>query len=294
MNQQHKRFESLTVQEQVAIVAQGTHSEPIIMEWDNSFETFDSKKLRTQMVQLIEKRSIFRIKLSSSLNLAMKTVPRHVFGDFTRFSSETKGSMQKFITLAYDYNQRMVANESSIESSPLAIAGQLSLIEIKKDSSILLVGLNSGYVQSLVAQLVGEKGSVLTISSNKEGIGICSERVNKFCPYKKIIAWKAINNIEDTNEILKLCQEEKRDFDTIIYCGAVDKFPVQLQQVLKPNGSILASVVVKDREGVEEEDEDIPIAHVLEYQQFHLMEKYPDFTIFKIITGFGITYEKVR
>ena len=279
LDQPHKRIESVSMQDQSAKVAEErTHGQANakVVEWESKCEAFNSKELRVQMVENIETKSTLECKLSGSLSLAMKIVPRHLFGDLSRFTKEKNGTMEDLVEAAYTYNNAMGATEFSNESAPEIIASQLSLTEIKQGYSVLLIGIKGGYVQSLVAQVVGEKGLVLTLSANKDAVQLYTERVNKNGPYKSIILWKSINNVEDSKDILKVCQAENRNFDTIIYCGAIDEFPGKLQTILKSSGSILAPVILSEDE-----------------QQFQLLEKRPDMTIIKMITGFGVIFGKV-
>ena len=70
--------------------------------------------------------------------------------------------------MQYTYNKAMGATKHSNESSPEIIGSQLSLVKIETGASVLLVGGKGGYINSLVAQIVGINGKVVTASANKE------------------------------------------------------------------------------------------------------------------------------
>ena len=63
-----------------------------------------------------------------------------------------------------------------------------------------MVGANSGYITSLVAQVVGEEGTVWTISSNDELLKKCKERC-KESPYMDIMKWKTVTSVQDNTHI---------------------------------------------------------------------------------------------
>ena len=67
----------------------------------------------------------------------------------------------------------------------------------------MLVGGKGGYINSLVAQIVGINGKVVTISANKEILDVCKERVDSSSPFKQTMEWKHIKSVQNTSEIKK-------------------------------------------------------------------------------------------
>ena len=72
---------------------------------------------------------------------------------------------------------------------------------------MLLVGANSGYITSLVAQVVGEEGTVWTISSNDELLKKCKERC-KESPYMDIMKWKTVISVQDVAHIQEVFEHK--------------------------------------------------------------------------------------
>ena len=67
----------------------------------------------------------------------------------------------------------------------------------------MLVGGKGGYINSLVAQIVGINGKVVTISANQEILDVCKERVDSSSPFKQTMEWKHIKSVQNTSEIKK-------------------------------------------------------------------------------------------
>ena len=118
-------------------------------------------------------------------------------------------------------------------------------------------------------------GSVVTISSNQEAVQICINRVNTHSPLKYIISWILINEVREAANVLQECQKQQLLFDSIIYCGETDRFPIELSALLQPKGTILAPVKI----GLE--------------TRFQLFVKNGQAKILKTINGFGVAFQSV-
>src|SRR5262249_5236907 len=119
----------------------------------------------------------------------MQVVPRHLFVEPNRmpgFLSKKSLTEVEIVSAVYRYNAAMPATTVSNESSPEIVGSQLSLTAILPGQSVLLVGIKGGYIQSLVAQLVGINGQVITLSTQEVALRICRERVEKYSPLKSI------------------------------------------------------------------------------------------------------------
>ena len=66
---------------------------------------------------------------------------------------------------------------------------------------MLLVGGKGGYINSLIAQIVGINGEVVTVSANKEILLVCQERVGN-SPFDDTMKWKVVSSVQDPNIIL--------------------------------------------------------------------------------------------
>ena len=77
------------------------------------------------------------------------------------------------------------------------------MLQIETGSRVLLVGGKGGYINSLVAQIVGINGKVVTVSSNQEILDTCRGRAETSSPFKNVMEWKFMKSVSDTNVILK-------------------------------------------------------------------------------------------
>merc|ERR1711915_204630 len=162
----------------------------------------------------------FKSKFASNVLDAMKIVPRHIFfGDLKK----NEISMSKI----YSFD-----NHSSMDGSAETIALQLSLAKIKSGSKVLLAGANSGYITSLVAQIVGKKGLVITVSSNKELLKKCEEETVK-SPFEGCMKFRQVTNVHQKSFIGDQIKED--GFRSIIYCGASNFMLKELRDLVRNN-----------------------------------------------------------
>ena len=223
---------------------------PIVssMKWDKSVEISMSVKMRENMVEDIRSSDLGGI-INVTVLEAMKIVPRHLFLEDSLLKSEE--TLMK-LKAAHSFEEHMPIGHSSKvdESSPAVIGSLLSLTDIKMGHDVLLVGIKGGYIQSVVAQLVGHYGSVLTVSSNSEMIEVCRKRIDDHCPaiFRDRICWLYVPHAEISDNVADALKRRKLSFHAIIYCGRVAYFPESMKSVLHPVGqsSIVAPV---DEEG---------------------------------------------
>ena len=129
---------------------------------------------------------------------------------------------------------------------------QLSLVKIDAGMRVLLVGGKGGFINSLVAQVVGSTGNVVTVSSNNNILNICKKRVRNKSPVAHIMDWKWVPDVANPGSILELFKNEtesgEQKFHAIIYCGAVKELPLDMALVLANEGSLIAPVDVDEKE----------------------------------------------
>jgi protein-L-isoaspartate(D-aspartate) O-methyltransferase len=143
-------------------------------------------------------------------------------------------------------NQPLPIGFSQTISQPLTVAFMLELLEPKTDEKILDVGTGSGWGSALLAQIVGEKGKVLTI-----------ERIPELCEFAK-------KNITKYNFIEKgileiICNDASKGYsrgapyDKIIAAAASQEIPAAWKEELKIGGRLVAPldhiIVVLDKVG---------------------------------------------
>ncbi len=155
---------NITAAGRAAEVAVSAPSVPLIsMGWSGpeACDELDSKAKRAAMVASLresDKKTMF----TGSVLKAMEAVPRHLFIEPSRY---TGSSRQQLVDTAYAHNRAMGATATSNESSPEIIGVQLSLVKLEPGASVLIVGGKGGYIVSLVAQITGVNGTVVTVTS---------------------------------------------------------------------------------------------------------------------------------
>ena len=98
---------------------------------------------------------------------------------------------------AYTYNQMIITTHGNNENLQDIVVSQLSLVKIETGSNVLLVGGKGGYINFLVAQIVGVNGKVVTVSSCKDILETCKARVDANSPLKSCMEWKLISSVQD-------------------------------------------------------------------------------------------------
>jgi protein-L-isoaspartate O-methyltransferase len=106
---------------------------------------------------------------------------------------------------------------------------------------VLLVGGKGGYINSLVAQIVGIRGEVVTVSSSQHILDTCKKRVSDslLC---NMMRWIKVSNCSKDSDVLGAIDDNTK-FDAIIYCGFVAKLP-SLESLIEERGSLIAPVQV--------------------------------------------------
>jgi protein-L-isoaspartate(D-aspartate) O-methyltransferase len=133
-------------------------------------------------------------------------------------------------------------------SAPSIVAIMTRVLDIKKGMKVLEIGAGSGYQAAIIAELVGENGTVYTIERIPELVKIAEENIKKL-NYKnvKIICGDG-----------SLGYEKESPFDRIIITAAVPEIPQTLIKQLKKDGKLVApvgSIYFQDLTLIEKNDE---------------------------------------
>jgi len=219
------------------------------MSWNESCEVLNSIELRSQMIDDIKSKSKMASLISDSVLSAMKVVPRHVFLEAKRLNRGSQNRQQE-VSTAYVYNKPIPATMNSNDSLSEIIGTQLSMTQIIPGQSVLLVGIKGGYIQSLVAQLVGINGCVMTVTADEASMNVCRDRVNLYCPWKSNVDWIKVANIKDRDDIVAQLKEQNKLYHSIIYCGAVEEFPLEMKELLHEGGDVSIMAPVREARGM--------------------------------------------
>jgi protein-L-isoaspartate O-methyltransferase len=129
--------------------------------------------------------------INASILMAMEVVPRHLFMEAALIRGTTKEKMK----IVYNLKKPMKATMWSQESAAEVIGVQLSLVALNPGMNVLIVGGKGGYINSLVAQVVGTNGQVFTVSSNRNILDVAKQRVDRWSPLAGNMKWVPIESV---------------------------------------------------------------------------------------------------
>lgn len=143
---------------------------------------------------------------------------------------------------AYE-NTALPIGEKQTISQPLVVAFMLELLELKPKEKVLDVGTGSGWVATLMAELVGDDGKIISI-----------ERIDKLYNFAK----ENIAKHEILDKRIRLAlgdgsrgYQEEAPYDKIIAAASAEEIPEVWKEQLKIGGRIVApvkdSIVVIDK-----------------------------------------------
>ncbi len=185
---------------------------------------------RKRMVEKLKKE----LDLSEKVAKAMLKIPRHLF-------------VPEHISEAYNDYPLPIGYGQTI-SAPHMVAIMCELLNLKEGDKVLEVGAGSGYHAAIVAEIVGEKGKVVTI----ERIPELAERA------RKTLEELGIKNVKVVVGDGSKGYEEEAPYDKIYVTASAPDVPKSLIKQLKKGGRLVIPIgdyiqylyiVDKDEEG---------------------------------------------
>ncbi len=185
---------------------------------------------RKRMVEKLKKE----LDLSEKVAKAMLKIPRHLF-------------VPEHISEAYNDYPLPIGYGQTI-SAPHMVAIMCELLNLKEGDKVLEVGAGSGYHAAIVAEIVGEKGKVVTI----ERIPELAERA------RKTLEELGIKNVKVVVGDGSKGYEEDAPYDKIYVTASAPDVPKSLVKQLKKGGRLVIPIgdyiqylyiVDKDEEG---------------------------------------------
>lgn len=161
-------------------------------------------------------------------------------------------------------NQPLPIGFGQTISQPLTVAFMLELLEPKTDEKILDVGAGSGWVSTLLAQIVGEKGKVVAIERIPELYEFSKKNVAKYnflAPHRTEGSGAGI----EKGIVELICGDASKGYakgapyDKIIAAAAAEEVPAVWKEELKIGGRLVMPfgnrIVVLDKVGPKEFEE---------------------------------------
>jgi protein-L-isoaspartate(D-aspartate) O-methyltransferase len=121
-------------------------------------------------------------------------------------------------------------------SQPLVVAFMLELLEPKEGEKILDIGSGSGWTSALLAEVVGEKGKIISIELIPELKEFGEKNISKYNFIKKRI-------VEIFSKDGSIGYQEKAPFDKILASASASKLPEEWKTQLKFGGKIVVPIL---------------------------------------------------
>lgn len=135
-----------------------------------------------------------------------------------------------------EYDQALPIGRGQTISQPAVVAFMLELLNPQKGNNVLDIGAGSGWTTALLAQIVGQNGSVTAIERIPELCEFCRRNVEKYNFIKKGI-------------IKVICAdgsagwEQDAPYDRILASAAAEQIPAVWFEQLKENGVLVVPVL---------------------------------------------------
>jgi len=156
---------------------------------------------------------------SPAVEKAFLHVPREIF-----FSEQERAQAYVDSAFSIGFGQTI--------SQPTTIAVMLEMLDARPGQKVLEVGAGSGYVLSLLSEIVGAKGNVFGIEIVPELVQQAKENLEKLNN----------RNIELTFRDGTLGWKEKSPFDRVVFSAAAPEIPSPIIEQLAEGGKVVAPV----------------------------------------------------
>lgn len=180
---------------------------------DNSFDPYFEKRFR------LMERLKDELNLSEKVYKAMLKVPRHLFVPFNYRDD------------AYADTPLPIGKDQTI-SAPHMVAIMCELLDLEEGQKVLEVGTGRGYHAAVVAEIVGEKGKVVTVERIPE-LAEKAREILEALGYKNVMVV-----VGDGSKGF----EEEAPYDRIFVTASAPDVPKPLIQQLKAGGKMVLPV----------------------------------------------------
>jgi len=117
-------------------------------------------------------------------------------------------------------------------SQPTTVMVMTQALELKEGDKVLEVGSGSGYQAAIIANIIGEKGKVISTEIVDDLVKFAQDNITKL----------VIKNVKIIKYDGSKGYEKEAPYDKIIVTAATPKIPKSLVNQLKENGIIVAPV----------------------------------------------------
>ncbi len=126
----------------------------------------------------------------------------------------------------------LAIGEGQTISQPTTVMLMTEALELQKGHKVLEVGSGSGYQAAIIANIVGEKGKVISTEIIDDLVKFAQENIKKL----------KLKNLKIIKHDGSKGYEKEAPYDRIIVTAACPKIPDSLKKQLKENGVIVAPV----------------------------------------------------
>ncbi len=180
---------------------------------ENSIDPYSEKRLK------LMNRLKNELNLSEKVYRAMLKVPRHLFIPFNYRDD------------AYTDTPLPIGKDQTI-SAPHMVAIMCELLDLKEGHKVLEVGTGRGYHAAVVAEIVGEKGKVITV-----------ERIEELArKAREVLESLGYSNIRVVVGDGSKGFKEESPYDRIFVTASAPDVPKPLIDQLKPGGKMVLPV----------------------------------------------------
>lgn len=195
-------------------------------DWESK-ETEETFQHRFEMIQRLYEN--YRKTITDPrIYAAMLKIPRHIF-------IHDPDALEE----AYDEKKPFIVTPLQNGSAADVVLSQVGWLGPESGEKVLVCGAKGGYIQCLLAEILGPDGVVDCISTDEAALEMNEEIVAQLTPFGKRINWYHVESLSDHFPGAKT-----ESYDRILICGAVNGPPRFLFPLLRKEGVLVSPINV--------------------------------------------------
>ena len=134
-----------------------------------------------------------------------------------------------------DLNKPLSIGHGQTISQPLVVAFMLELLNVQEGDKVLDIGCGSGWTTALLAELVGERGQVISMEIVDELVALCETNIMKYNSSNKEVVRVIHGDGKDG-------YSDEAPFDRVLVSAEAKKVPDALKRQLKVGGLLVIPI----------------------------------------------------